>query len=321
MTELIATPTSLSAALAATAAEAEAYHDQARAPATLRAYRADWQTFAAWCAARELASLPAASETVALYITEMARDRKVATITRHLASIAQAHRQQAYESPTRAAVVQNVLKGLRRAKGTAPTQKDAAEIAVIRAMVEQLDDTLQGVRDRAILLVGFAGAFRRSELAGLTLDDIQFTNDGLVITLRRSKTDQEGEGFAKGIPYGSTPATCPVRALRAWLETGDITTGSLFRAVWKGGQRLRPTPLNDRAIAEVIKRAAAAAGYDPTRFGGHSLRAGLVTTAAAAGVDERTIMEQTGHKTTTMVRRYMRRGSLFRNNAAAKVGL
>ncbi len=172
-----------------------------------------------------------------------------------------------------------------------------------------------------MLLIGFAGAFRRSELASLTLDDIQFTHDGLVITLRRSKTDQEGEGFAKGIPYGSTPATCPVRALRAWLDAGGITTGPLFRAVWKGGARLRLTPLNDRAIAEVVKRAAAAAGYDPTRFGGHSLRAGLVTTAAAAGVDERTIMEQTGHKTTTMVRRYMRRGSLFRNNAAAKVGL
>jgi integrase len=321
MTELIPAPASLSAALAATAAEAAAYHDQARAPATLRAYRADWQTFAAWCAAHTLSALPAAPETVALYITELARDRKVATITRQLASIAQAHKQQAYESPTRAAVVQNVVKGIRRAKGTAPTQKDAAEIAVIRAMVEQLDDSLQGVRDRAILLIGFAGAFRRSELASLTVDDIQFTTDGLVMTLRRSKTDQEGEGFAKGIPYGSTPSTCPVRALRVWLDAGGIVEGPLFRSVWKGGRRLRPTPLNDRAIAEVVKRAAAAAGYDPARFGGHSLRAGLVTTAAAAGVDERTIMEQTGHKTTTMVRRYMRRGSLFRNNAAAKVGL
>jgi integrase len=320
MAEIIPAPT-MSAALAATAVEAEAYHTQARAPATLRAYRADWQTFAAWCAAHGLLALPSAPETVALYITELARDRKVATITRHLASIAQAHKQQSYESPTRAVVVQNVLKGIRRAKGTAPTQKAAAEIAIIRAMVEQLDDSLHGLRDRAILLVGFAGAFRRSELAGLTLDDIQFTNDGLVITLRRSKTDQESEGYLKGIPYGSTPATCPVRALRAWLDTGGIVAGPLFRSVWKGGRRLRPTPLNDRAIAEVVKRAAAAAGYDPTRFGGHSLRAGLATTAAAAGVDERTIMEQTGHKTTTMVRRYMRRGSLFRNNAAAKVGL
>jgi integrase len=200
-------------------------------------------------------------------------------------------------------------------------QKAAAEIAVIRAMVEQLDTTLQGIRDRAILLVGFAGAFRRSELAGLTLDDVEFTNDGVMITLRQSKTDQEGEAYIKGIPYGSTPATCPVRALRAWLDAGGITAGPLFRSVWKGGRRLRPTPLNDRAIAEVVKRAAQAAGYDPARFSGHSLRAGLATTAGAAGVDERTIMEQTGHKTTTMVRRYIRRGALFRNNAPAKVGL
>lgn len=320
MSELIEAPAA-PAALAATAAEAEAYHAQARAAATLKAYRTDWRAFEAWCTAHQLPSLPAAPETVALYITELARDRKVATISRRLASIAQAHKQQGHDSPTRAAVVQNVLKGIRRAKGTAPTQKAAAEIAIIRAMVEQLDDSLQGLRDRAILLVGFAGAYRRSELAALTLADVQFTNDGLVITLRKSKTDQEGEGYIKGIPYGSTPATCPVRALRSWLDASGITTGSLFRSVWKGGRRLRPTPLNDRAIAEVVKRAAAAAGYDPDRFSGHSLRAGLATSAGAAGVDERTIMEQTGHKTTTMVRRYIRRGSLFRNNAAAKVGL
>lgn len=320
MSELIPSPVT-PAALAATAVEAEAYHSQARAAATLRAYRTDWRAFEAWCATHQLTSLPAAPETVALYITEMARRAKVSTVTRHLASIAQAHKQQGHDSPTRAAVVQNVLKGIRRAKGTAPTQKAAAEIAIIRAMVEQLDDSLQGVRDRAILLIGFAGAFRRSELASLTLADVQFTNDGLVITLRRSKTDQEGEGYLKGIPYGSTLATCPVRALRAWLDASGITTGSLFRSVWKGGRRLRPRGLNDRAIAEVVKRAAAAAGYDPARFSGHSLRAGLATSAGAAGVDERTIMEQTGHKTTTMVRRYIRRGSLFRNNAAAKVGL
>src|SRR5207244_6781834 len=136
------------------------------------------------------------------------------------------------------AVVQNVLKGIRRAKGTAPTQKAAAEIAVIRAMVEQLDDSLQGLRDRAILLIGFAGAFRRSELAGLTLADVQFTNDGLVVILRHSKTDQEGEGYLKGIPYGSTLATCPVRALRGWLDASGIIAGPLFRSVWKGGRQL-----------------------------------------------------------------------------------
>jgi len=321
MTELIPAHDVALMDLEAIAVEAEAYHAQARAAATLRAYRTDWRAFETWCAAHQLTALPTAPETVALYITEMARRAKVSTITRHLASIAQAHKQQEHDSPTRAAVVQNVLKGIRRAKGTAPTQKAAAEIAVIRAMIEQLDDSLQGFRDRAILLVGFAGAFRRSELAGLTIADVQFTNDGLVITLRRSKTDQEGEGYLKGIPYGSMPATCPVRALRAWLDASGVSAGPLFRSMWKGGRRRRPSALNDRAIAEVVKRAAAAAGYDPTRFSGHSLRAGLATTAAAAGVDERTIMEQTGHKTTTMVRRYMRRGLLFRNNAAAKVRL
>src|SRR5262245_57330031 len=152
MTELITASDAPLADLRATVAEAEAYHAQARAEATLRAYRSDWRAFEQWCAAHQLTALPAAPETVALYITEMARRAKVSTITRHLASIAQAHKQQGHDSPTRAAVVQNVLKGIRRAKGTAPTQKAAAEIAVIRTMVEQLDDSLQGIRDRAILL-------------------------------------------------------------------------------------------------------------------------------------------------------------------------
>lgn len=307
--------------LTALAAEAAAYAAQARAAATLRAYRADWRDFAAWCQERQTSALPAAPDTVALYITDLARTRAVSTIRRRLASIAQAHRAQGLESPTGAPVVRQVLRGIRRAKGVAPRQKAAADLAVIRAMVATLDESLQGLRDRAILLLGFAGAFRRSELARLTVADLEFVSEGVIVTLRRSKTDQEGAGAVKGIPYGANPATCPVRALRAWLDASGITAGPLFRSVWKGGRRLRPRALPDRAIAEVVKRAAAAAGYDPARFSGHSLRAGLATAAAAAGVEERAIMEQTGHTTTRTVRRYIRRGALFRNNAAARVGL
>jgi site-specific recombinase XerD len=200
MAELITTTDAPLTDLRVTVAEAEAYHGQACAEATLRAYRADWRAFEQWCSAHQFAVLPATPESVALYITELARERKVSTIMRHLASIAQAHKENKHDSPTRAVVVQNVLKGIRRAKGSAPTQKAAAEIAVIRAMVAALPPTFQGIRDRAILLLGFAGAFRRRELASLTVEDIEFTNDGVVVTLRRSKTDQEGEGCIKGIP-------------------------------------------------------------------------------------------------------------------------
>jgi integrase len=190
----------------------------------------------------------------------------------------------------------------------------------LRRMIVGLPESLLGERDRALLLVCFAGAFRRSELVSLDVADVSFTRDGLVIHLRRSKTDQEGEGRTIGIPRGSRPMTCPVRALKEWLDFSGITAGPLFRPVNRHGQVLA-TRLSDRGVARVVQRAAAAAGLDPTDVAGHSLRAGLATSAAAAGVSERAIMAQTGHKSLPMVRRYIRDGSLFIENAAAGVGL
>ena len=187
-------------------------------------------------------------------------------------------------------------------------------------MMANLPDRLLGVRDRALLLVGFAGAFRRSELVSLNVRDLKFTNDGLTVTLRRSKTDQEGSGRKVGIPYGSSPETCPVRSLRAWLEASGIESGPVFRPINRHGQ-IRPSRLSDRAVALIVKRAAEAAGKDPAEFAGHSLRSGLATAAAIGGASERAIMKQTGHRSTAMVRRYIRDGSLFRENAAARVGL
>jgi integrase len=196
------------------------------------------------------------------------------------------------------------------------------------------------VRDRALLLLGFAGAFRRSELVGLDVGDVRQTGDGLVVTLRRSKTDQEGQGREVGIPYGSTPATCPVRAVRAWLavhafcggrktretpappfEDGPNTPVTpLFHRIDKHGRQL-PGRLADRTVARVVQRTARAAGLEAASYAGHSLRAGLATSAAAADVPERVIAQQTGHKSMTVLRRYIRSGSLFRENAAARVGL
>jgi integrase len=214
-----------------------------------------------------------------------------------------------------------VFQGIRRTLGSAPDQKNAAITAEVRAMVETLEPgTPLGIRDRALLLVGFAGAFRRSELVSLDVADLVFNSDGLVVQVRRSKTDQEGIGRKVGLPFGSNPLTCPVRSLRTWLDTAGIVSGPIFRSIDRHAN-IANTRLTDQSVALVVKRCARAAGLDSERYAGHSLRSGLATAAAMADVSERAIMAQTGHKSLPMVRRYIRDGSLFRRNAAAAVGL
>ena len=309
----------LPATLADTAERAGEYARAAKAPNTLRAYHADWADFSAWCQARELPSLPAADSTVALYLTDMAKTLRTSTLQRRLSAIAQAHKAAGHVPLTKGRVSM-VWQGIRRAKGTAQKGKAPARTQEVRAMVATCRDGLLGTRDRALLLLGFAGAFRRSELVGLDVADLDFGRDGLTVTLRRSKTDQEGAGQKVGIPYGSTPATCPVRNLQEWLEGADVTSGPVFRGVNRWGQ-VNAARLTDRVVALVVKRCAEAAGLDPAQYAGHSLRAGLATAAAEAGVSERVIMAQTRHKSLPMVRRYIREGNLFRENAAAAVGL
>ncbi len=308
------------AALEEAAGRARDYVDQARAHNTLRGYRADWAHFDTWCRDHELPSLPAAPESVALYLAALAETHKASTLQRRLSSISQAHKAAGYESPTGHAGVRAVWAGIRRARGVAQVGKAPAVTEDVRVMVAALPESLLGTRDRALLLLGFAGAFRRSELVSLDVGDVQETREGLVATLRRSKTDQEGEGRRVGIPYGSNPSTCPVRSLRGWLEASGIEAGPLFRGVDRHG-RLLPNRLSDKAVALVVKRRAQGAGLDPSIYSGHSLRSGLATSAAAAGVSERAIMAQTGHRSLHVVRRYIREGSLFQENAAARVGL
>jgi integrase len=305
-------------ALAPLAEQARDYLRQAKAENTRRAYRSDWRDFEAWCVKHNLIPLPAAPETVALYVSELAQSKKVATIQRRAASISEAHQAAGQESPTRAAAVRALLSGIRRAKGTAPTVKRPALAEDLRKMIARIPEGPLGLRDRALLLVGFAGAFRRSELVALNCEDLEFTGEGLVVTLRRSKTDPEGQGRKIGIPHGSTDS-CPVRALGAWLTAAAIDSGPLFRSINRHGRI--GGRLSDKAVALVVKRRVLAAGLDPERYSGHSLRAGLATSAAAAGASERSIMLQTGHRSVAMVRRYIREGELFRDNAAAKTGL
>ncbi len=300
--------------------QARAYVEQARAANTLRGYRADWNHFTAWCAQHDLVPLPAAPETVALYLTMLADTHKCSTLQRRLSSISQAHQAAGHATPTQEAIVRATWAGIRRVKGTAYEGKAPTLTADIRRMVDTLPPTPTGIRDRALLLLGFAGAFRRSELVSLTRSDIIIATEGITVTLRRSKTDQEGQGRKIGIPYGSKPHTCPVRSLQAWLNVANIEAGPLFRPINKHGHIL-PRALSDRSVALIVQKTARAAGLDAAQYAGHSLRAGLATSAAQAGVSERAIMQQTGHANVNMVRRYIREGSLFRENAASEVGL
>jgi len=301
---------------------AREYVRHGKAPATLKAYALDCREFLTWCESAALADMPAAPSTIALYIAWLAdAGRKVSTIQRRLAAISKAHQVAGYESPAslKHAEVSEVWRGIRRVKGVAPTQKAPLLTADLRAVFGAMPDTLIGLRDRALLLLGFCAAVRRSELVALDTLSVENFRDGLTVTLSRSKTDQEGEGRKIGVPYSADPATCPVRALQAWTEAAAITDGAIFRKIDRHGNvgsRLTP-----QAVALIIKRRALEAGMDSSKLSGHSLRAGHATSAAMNGASERSIMNQTGHKSTAMVRRYIRIADLFRENSAMRLGL
>jgi len=233
----------------------------------------------------------------------------LSSIEQALAAINKAHELKGwFPSPTKAPAVRTVMQGIRRTLGQRKRQKEPATADILRSALKDLGDSLIEVRDRALLLLGFAGAFRRSELAGLNLEDLSFRSEGVLISLRRSKTDQEGHGLSKAIFFASDPKTCPVRALRTWLERSKITEGRLFRSVDRHG-RLGKS-LSDRAIALVVKKR-----LPEGDFSGHSLRAGFITTAALQGKPERSIMKQTGHRSHRILREYVRTATVFEDNA------
>lgn len=294
---------------------AQTYAAYSYAKNTRQAYASDWRLFSAWCNAQQRRALPATPETLLGYIGALATQVRVTTLDRRLRGIAFAHRQAGQPDPTSDPEVRTVLRGLRRKQGSAPAGKAPITLALLRDLVADCGQTYHGVQERALLLLGFAGAFRRSELVALTIASLTFVDEGLVVRLRRSKTDQEGVGTCKGIPYGAHAETFPVRAVRAWLKTSGLRAGRLFRALDSHGNR------TTRPLPAYVQRAVRKQGLDPACYGGHSLRAGFVTAAAGAGVIERSIMRQTGHADVRMVRRYIRDGALFRENAAAQVGL
>ncbi len=296
------------------------YISVSKAANTLRGYRSDWRAFCTWCESHGWCPLPAGPDVVAAFIAECAGHLKSGSLQRRLNAITEAHKAAGLKSPTHSAIVANTIKGIRRTNGTSPEQKAAALTDDIRAMMSASDAGLIGLRDRALILIGFAGAFRRSELVTLSVDDCAFGKDGLTVNLRRSKTDQAGTGRKIGIPYGSNPDTCPVRTTQAWIEQAGISRGPLFRSINRHG-KVHAAGLSGIDVARVVKKLAERAGLDAAKYAGHSLRAGHATSAAIAGASERSIMNQTGHRSVQMVRRYIRDGSLFRENSAGKLGL
>jgi integrase len=297
------------------AERATAYERASLSTATLRAYAQSWADFEAWVLLRGLSVLPAAPETVGRYLADCAdRGRTIATLRRHAAAIARAHAAQDLRNPCASAHVRNVLGGIARSLGVAPKKKDALTLDRLRAVLLELDDTLQGARDRALILLGFAGAFRRSELAALDIVDLRWEARGVIVTLRRSKTDQEGAGREVGIPALDVVGLCPVRALRVWLEVSGITGGPLFRSF---GLRCGTIPpqltlqrIDGRDVARVLQRAIARAGIVGD-FAAHSLRAGFITAAAAAGVAEVDIARISGHRSADVLRGYVRRATIL----------
>jgi site-specific recombinase XerD len=301
--------------------QAEETFRSIRSRATRRAYLHDWQQFCLWCEQEGFSALPATPEAIVLYATDLTKNsgRRLNTLQRRMSAISKMHQRSGHETPTLSSEVRQFMFGLRREIGVAVDRKRPVMVEDLKHIVQSLPETLLGLRNRALLLLGFTGAFRRSELVSLDVSDYEVTKDGLVIVLRRSKTDQEGEGRPVGVPYG-TGATCPVRALQEWIEAAAIRDGAIFRVMNRHGQVLSKR-LSGEAVSLVVKQYVEQLGFDASRFAGHSLRAGLAISAAAAGKSERSIAKQTGLKTSETVRRYVRDGNLFRDNAVDGLGL
>jgi integrase len=311
-------------ALAATAARATDYAEAASAASTHRAYAADWRDFCAFCARHALDALPAAPQTVALYVAQLASARRIATIRRRLVAISRAHVLAGYDAPTADPHVRAVVRGVARTHAGAPRRKDALTVERLKETLWQLPDGLKGARDRALLLLAFAGGFRRSEIAALDRDDLRFESRGLVVTLKRSKTDQLGTRREVPIPYRRTAAFCPARAVQAWITAAAIGGGPLFRTFTlphgrrAGSARLTEQRIDGRDLARLVQRVARRAGIDGD-FGAHSLRAGFVTSGAARGVSEASLQAVTGHRSTAILRSYVRRATLFDDPALPRI--
>ena len=298
-----------SAGLVEASVSAEIYARAEKSASTRKAYESDLRNFGTWCEKSAAGFMPATPDTVAAYIASLAdAGLSASTVMRRLAAIAYGHRRLNLADPTEDERVKQVLRGIKRTIGTAAKQKAPATAKYIRAMVKALPDTMLGKRDRALLLIGFAGALRRSELVALNVADIERQPEGILIRIRWSKTDQEGAGQTIAVPRGAKLKV--IEALDAWLDAAGITSGPIFRPINKGG-RVLPGRLTDQSVALVVKYRASAAKLDPKLFAGHSLRAGFVTSALEDGADTLRVMDVTRHRSVDTLRKYDRRAKAF----------
>ena len=296
---------------------ARGYVDASRAASTRRAYAGDWQRFSIWCRERATPALPAPPALVAVYLSTLAANGLAPpSVARALAAIAHHHKQARLIPPHRAergSVVTDVLAGIRRSRVTGPDRKAAADADVVMQLLWSIEgDGLAALRDRAVIALGMALAARRSELVALDVADLAWEEKGLRVTIRRSKTDQDGAGATVAVPEGRR--LTPLAHLRAWLDAAAITEGPVFRPLWKGG-RVRPARLSDHAVARIVQARALAAGLDPARYAGHSLRAGFVTAAARNGADVWKIQQVSRHKSMQVLAGYVRDARLFEDHA------
>jgi len=276
---------------------------------TLRAYKADYRDFALFCIKHGFKSMPTEPKVVSLYLTHLSQTSKFSTLKRRLASISVVHKLSGHYIDTKHPMITENLMGIKRVKGSYQKAKKPILVNDLKLIVDVINNDKNEKRrakNRALILVGFAGGFRRSELVAIMIEDIDFVPEGVKIFIKRSKTDQSGEGMTKGIPYFSNSDYCPVISLKNWIQKSEIKSGKIF-------------DISDKSVALIIKKYTAIAGLDSNKYSGHSLRSGFATSAAELGAEERSIMAMTGHKTTQMVRRYIQEANLFKNNALNKI--
>ena len=280
-----------------------------KASNTLRAYKSDYKDFVNFCTGHGFKSMPTEPKILSLYLTHLSQTSKFSTLKRRLASISVIHRLSGHYIDTKHPMITENLMGIKRIKGSHQKAKKPILINDLKSIINVIDkdqNEKRKIRNRALILLGFAGGFRRSELVAIMIEDIDFVTEGVKIFIKRSKTDQSGEGMTKGIPYFYNSVYCPVISLKNWLKKSEIKSGKIFK-------------ISDKSVALIIKKYTAIAGLDSNKYSGHSLRSGFATSAAELGAEERSIMAMTGHKTSQMVRRYIQEANLFKNNALNKI--
>ena len=295
-----------------------------KAANTLRAYQSDFKDFGSFCAKNGFNSLPTEPKIIALYLTHLSNKSKFSTLKRRLASIKVIHKMKGHYLDVKHPIIMENLLGIKRAIGSSQKAKKPLLINELKLIINPLvqletkdfvtnekgklfvENWVNRIRNKALILIGFAGGFRRTELVSIEYEDVEFVNEGVKIFVKRSKTDQSGEGMIKGIPYFDNKDFCPVISLKKWIDHTKLKSGKVF-------------PISDKGVALIIKKYALWAGLDPSKYAGHSLRSGFATSAAESGAEERNIMAMTGHKTTQMVRRYIQEANLFKNNALNKI--